>query len=216
MILSKGTFILKMDSTKFFSKLTPKTKNCLPLNSKGFTLVEVLIAVTILATIAVIVSSSWGGNVVRLKSSKVKVNAVELLQRKIIEIEAEYTGNADSLPSEKQTGTFEDERFKNYSWQWESQEINIPDISALVETDGQDTLVVAVLDNFRTYLNQSIKEVLVTVEYKQGKEKPYKFSVPFYIVNFDNQISLGIAGADGGSALPTGNQGSGSGTPGGR
>lgn len=174
-------------------------RNSVGRNS-GFTLIEVLISITILGTIAVIISSSWGANVVRYKTSQIKIQAVELLQKKIIEIETEYKTKIDSLPLEKQTGIFEGEQFKNYTWEWEAQEINIPDISALVDPDGEDSLVVTVLENFRQYLNQSIKEVQVVVNYQSGKEKPYKFVVPIYLVNYDNQISLGVGLPGGGDA----------------
>jgi prepilin-type N-terminal cleavage/methylation domain-containing protein len=174
---------------------------------KGFTLVEVLIAISIIATIAVI-GSSWSGNLIRFKSAQIKIEAVDLLQKKIIEIETEYKNKVDSLPTEKQSGTFEGDRFKNYKWEWEAQEIQIPDISALVDPEGKDTLIIAVLENFRDYLNQSIKEVQVTVTHQIGKEKPFKFNVPFYLVNFDNQLTLGVTGADG-LAPPTNGQSNG-------
>ena len=176
-----------IEQNQFTKQLNPSRRQ-----PSGFTLVEVLISVTILATIAVIVSSSWGGNVVRYKTAQIKIQAVELLQKKILEIESEYQGRIDALPLEKQSGLFEGDQFKNYTWEWEAQEIDIPDISALVDPEGEDSLVVSVLENFRQYLNQSIKEVQVVVNYKNGKEKPYKFVVPIYMVNFDNQINLGV------------------------
>lgn len=181
-------------------------------NSLGFTLIEVLISVGILATIAVIVSSSWGGNVVRYKTAQIKIQAVELLQKKILEIQSEYEGRMDALPLEKQSGLFEGDQFKNYTWEWEAQEIDIPDISALVDPEGEDSLVVSVLENFRQYLNQSIKEVQVVVNYKNGKEKPYKFVVPIYMVNFDNQISLGVGLPGGAGGVDPFGQGGGQGS----
>lgn len=165
--------------------------------SFGFTLVEVLIAISILATLSVIIQSSWSGNLIRFKNSQIKTEAVELLQKKIIEIETEYKNRIDALPEELQSGEFEDEAFKKYRWEWQSRKIELPDISALVKTDGEDTMVVSVLENFRKYLNDSIKEVQVVVIYQNGKERPYKFTVPFYMVNYDNQISLGITGPNG-------------------
>ncbi len=193
-----------------FFKLKSRPSDVLHASSLGFTLVEVLISVTILATIAVIISSSWGGNVLRYKTSQIKIQAVELLQKKILEIESEYQGQMDTLPLEKQSGNFEGDTFKNYTWEWQAQEINLPDISALVDPEGEDTVVVGVLENFRKYLNESIKEVQVVVNYKNGKEKPYKFVVPIYLVNFDNQISLGV-GLPGGTGSPLGGGASGTG-----
>lgn len=161
------------------------------MKQKGFTLIEVLMAVGILAILASIIHSTWSGNIVRYKTSKIKIEAVELLQKKIIEIETEFKNNVDSLPKEKQTGEFEEDKYKNYTWEWETQEINLPDISALMDTENQEPLVVSVLENFRKFLNESIKEVKISVTYKQGKQKPYVFTVPIYLVNFDNEISMG-------------------------
>ncbi len=177
----------------------------------GFTLIEVLIAISILATLAVIIQSSWSGNLIRFKSSQIKTEAVELLQKKIIEIETEYKDKIESLPEELQTGQFEEDEYKKYKWEWKAQDLSLPDISSLVATDGQDTMVVTVLENFRKYLNESIKEVQVVVTYQTGKERPYKFTVPFYMVNYDNQISLGITGPGGQSIDSLQNQGTGGG-----
>lgn len=160
--------------------------------TKGFSLIEVMIALTIIAALAVIINSSWGGILLRNKSSQIKTEAAQLLQKKILEIETEYKNRFSALPTEKQTGTFEGNRYKRYSWEWEVQEIDIPDISAIVDPEGKEAMVVAVLENFRKYMNQSIREVQVTVSYQVGKLKPQKFIVPFYIINYDNPISLGI------------------------
>lgn len=180
----------------------------------GFTLVEVLIAISILATIAVVISSSWGGNLIRFKTSQIKTEAVELLQKKIIEIESEYKNRVNSLPKEKQSGTFEEDRYKKYKWEWEVQDIAIPDIAAMLDTENEDPMVISVLQSFRTYINQSIKEVKVVLTYQNGKERPHIFTVPFYMVNFDNQFSMGIPGMDNGGQSPLGGDPSNNGTTG--
>lgn len=175
-------------------------------SAKGFTLIEVMIALTILAALAITINSAWGGILLRNKYSQVKVEAVQLVQKKIIEIETEYKNRIQSLPSEKQTGIFEGDRYKNYSWEWEAQELEIPDLSSLVDPEGQEAMLIAVLENFKTYINQSIKEVQVIVYHQVGKGKPLKFVVPFYMVNYDNPISMGIdmPGA-GGMGMPNNN-----------
>lgn len=194
-----------------YSRVTSQWKILKIGSNKGFTLIEVLIAISILATLAVIIQSSWSGNLIRYKSSQIKTQAVELLQKKIIEIETEYKGRIDALPEELQSGEFEEEEYKKYKWEWKSQKLELPDISALVSTDGEDTMIVTVLESFRKYLNDSIKEVQVVVTYQNGKERPYKFTVPFYMVNYDNQMTLGITGSNGQSIESLQNQGQGGG-----
>lgn len=179
-------------------------------SKNGFTLIEVLIAIAILAGLALMVSSSWSGNVRRYQKAKINVQAAELLQRKLLEIEARYSKNVPSLPIEQlQTGTFEETRFSDYSWEWEARALELPDLSAMISTDGEDTILVAVLNQFRDYLVASIKEIKVTVKYQKGKNvEPLKFTVATYMVDYNQNISMGMPGVEGlGGGL--GNQGGG-------
>lgn len=166
---------------------------------KGFTLVEVLIAVAILATLSALIASSWSGNVRRYQKSKIKEDVAQLLQLKMLEIEARYGQDVPSLPIEQeQTGTFEETRYSDYTWSWEAKNIELPDLTTLVDTDGEDQMLVMVMSQFRDYLVASIKEVKVTVTYQKGSLPPLNFDLATYFVDFDRSINMGLPGGGGG------------------
>lgn len=172
-------------------------------SKKGFTLVEVLIAVAILATLSALIASSWSGNVRRFQKAKIKEEAAQLLQRKMMDIEARYREDVPSLPIEQlQNGTFEETRFSDYTWEWEAKAIELPDLTSLVDTDGQDQILVAVMSQFRDYLVASIKEVKVTVTYQKNSAPPLKYDLATYFVDFNQSITMGMPGVEGaGSGL---------------
>lgn len=171
--------------------------------SLGFTLVEVMIAVGLFATLSVLVQSSWSGNYQRFKKSKIKVQAVELLQRKILEVEIELKTNGFDIPLGKQSGKFDSDKLKYYSWEWEAKKVEVPDLSALVPTDGENTLVLAVLEKFREYLNESLTEVKVSVLYQRNKkDSPLNFSVPLFLVDYDQEMQIGLPGSGPATGVP--------------
>lgn len=169
----------------------------------GFTLIEVLIAVAILASLSILISSSWSGNVRRHQKSKIKLEAAELLQRKMTEIEARYRNDVPSIPIEQVlNGNFEEERYENYTWEWEAKQIELPDMTSLISTDGQDQMLVALMSQFRDYLVAAVREVKVTVSYQKGSSgQPLNFTVATYFVDFNQNLSMGLGETQG---LPAG------------
>ncbi|MCO5113885.1 MAG: type II secretion system GspH family protein [Bdellovibrionaceae bacterium] len=173
--------------------------------SSGFTLVEVLIAVAILATLSALIASSWSGNVRRYQKSKIKEEVVQLLQLKMLEVEARYGQDVPSLPIEQlQSGTFEGSRYEDYRWEWEAKNIELPDLTSIVNTDGEDQMLVAVMSQFRDYLVASIKEVKVTVIYQKGNMEPLNFDIATYFVDYDRNLTMGLPGTGGGNGLQQG------------
>ena len=86
-----------------FKKLSDKL-----WHEKGFTLLEVVIALGIMGTVMIVLTSSWTGNFRRVRKAKVQTQAVYLLQKKMTELEVFYRGRINRLPKEKQKGSFED------------------------------------------------------------------------------------------------------------
>src|ERR1700733_15151492 len=60
------------------------------MKTKGFTLLEVLIAIAILAGGIMMLGTSWSGNLMRIRKSTLFNNVSSLLEKKRIEPEAEY------------------------------------------------------------------------------------------------------------------------------
>lgn len=169
---------------------------------KGFTLLEVLIALGILASSMMILTSSWRGNFRRVRTAKVKTQVVHLLQQKMTELEVLYKNDIKKLPDDVKKGTFKDPNLKRYSWEWESNDFKMPDIGRLfVQDEGVvDEMTLQVINKMKKYLEESIREVKVTIVYKaSNKAKPQRFSIATIFVDYDTPLDMGFSGLGGAS-----------------
>ncbi len=163
----------------------------------GFTLLEVVIALAIMASIMIVLTSSWRGNFRRVKSAEIKTQAVHLLQQKMTEIEVLYAGEVRNMPKDLQKGKFEGEGLSKYTWEWQAADFKMPDIARLFnQQEGLvDETSLQVIKQMRTYLEESIKEVKVTLIYTASpKTKPQRFSIATIMVDYDTPINFGFGG----------------------
>lgn len=174
-------------------------------SSRGFTLVEVILAMMIIASGLLILSNSWSGTYSRLRKTQVQVQMAALLERKIIEIEKEYKGKPiDSIPEEKED-TFGSD-LPEYSWKMTSQKLELPDITPLLsatnatDTGGTKLDLISIMKMFTEHLGKSIREVKIEIIYAD-KKKPITVDVVIYMIDYDKPLPMGGAG---GGAAPTG------------
>ncbi len=162
---------------------------------KGFTLLEVIIALSILASIMILLTSSWKGNLRRVKKSEAKTQAVYLLEKKMTEIQIMYKNDIKNLPTDLQKGNFKDKNLSAYTWEWESAEFKMPDIARLfIQKKGiLNETTHKIITQMKKYLEDSIKEVKVTIIYKSSpKAQEYRFSIATILVNYDTPLNLGL------------------------
>jgi prepilin-type N-terminal cleavage/methylation domain-containing protein len=186
-------------------------------NNKGFSLLEVLIAVTVMASCVVVVAMAWSGSQLRIRKMRLNNQAAFLLDYKVAETEKKFRNEITLLP-ELDKGDFEDlsKEYKGFTWEMKSKKFEMPDISSFLKQNknGADPLMMMVMEQMKTYFSQAAKEVTVTVVYTFGKTK-VQYSATTFLVDFNQQIpmpdlsSLG-GGANGGGA--TGGGGPGGGT----
>lgn len=167
---------------------------------KGFTLIETVLAMVILSSGIILLTTSWGGSFMRVKKTQLSTEVTALLERKMAEVEMEYTGKPlDSIPEEKEDDFGSD--YPQYSWKMESKEFEVPDISAtLTATDkgnGVDELKLTMMKTLTQHLSKTIKEVKVSIIYKGGK-KPLHYSATQYFVDFDKEIPMPAIPGSGG------------------
>jgi len=163
----------------------------------GFTLLEVVIALGIMGTVMIVLTSSWRGNFRRVKKAKIQTQAVYLLQKKMTELEVFYKGKVKELPKESQSGKFKDKSLKNYSWQWQAQEFNMPDIARLFTSEEGivDETTVTILNKMKKYMEDSVREVKLTLLYQASpKSKPIKYSISTIFVDYDAPLDIGLGG----------------------
>jgi len=117
----------------------------------GFTLLEVMVALSIIAIVLVSLLISQSHSVSLQDETKFNTTAAMLAQKKISEIESK---NGDDLISD--SGEFEDD-FPNYSW-----EIKVQDVS------------LTGAEKFTKYLKQ------IDLNISRGENKRYQYAVRFY------------------------------------
>lgn len=169
------------------------------MNRKAFTLIEVVLAMTIMVSGLSILANSWNGTYTRLKRTQIQVQLAALLERKIVDIEKEYKGKPlDSIPEEKED-TFGSE-LPEYSWKMTSQELQLPDISPLLEAQseatgdiGTDMNLTTIMKMFTEHIGKSIKEVKIAVTYNDSK-KPITADVVIYMIDYDKSLPLPTMG----------------------
>ena len=109
---------IKTRSTKPFGILS---------QSRGFTLIEVIIAMIIFSSGVVLLSSSWSSSSARMQKTQFNTEIASLLERKVAEIDFKYQGKpVESIPDEEEDDF---EGIEDYSWKMTSKKFTMPDIS---------------------------------------------------------------------------------------
>lgn len=163
-------------------------------NKKGFTLLETLLAVVILSTGILLLTSSWSGSFVRIRKTQLNQDVAALLERKMAEIDLEYRGKPlDSIPEEKEDD-FGSE-YSHYRWKLVSREFKAPNLSSILmsKEGGANEMLMTMINQLTEHLSKTIKEVKVTVIYTGGK-KPLEYSVVTYFVDYNKPLSIGGGG----------------------
>lgn len=159
----------------------------------GFTLLEVLIALVILASGILVLVNSWGGSTFRLRKTQLNTEIAALLERKISEVDYKYRGKPlETIPEEEEDDF---EGYPDYSWKVTSKNFEMPDLTgALIGREGgANQLLLTMMKQFTEHLGKSIKEVTVEVTYKKAK-KPLIASITLFFVDYNKELPMGGLG----------------------
>jgi general secretion pathway protein I len=160
---------------------------------QGFTLLETLLAVVILASALLLLSNSWNSSYLRLRKTQNQFEVAALLERKMTELEIEYRGKSVDEIKEEDSGDFGDEA-PQYDWRMESKKLEIPDISSTLaaQDGGANTFMTSVVKQLTEGLSKSVKEVTVYVINKNAKPKPIEYSITTYFVDYNKELQFGV------------------------
>ncbi len=150
---------------------------------KGFTLIEVLIALLILSLAMVALTSSWSGSLFAYRKSE-KVQLINsLLKSKISELEIKYQGLQYTEIPQSEEGDFGDD-LKELKWKAETQDLAFPDLSSVMISAGQNNeMMLTTIAKMTEHISKNVKEIKVSISWTQGKSN-LEFSATSYFVNF--------------------------------
>lgn len=158
-------------------------------NNKGFTLMEVLIAMMLLTGAIVALSSSWSGSMMAYRRGRQVDIVINLLQQKMTEKELEFKENPP--PDElEEVGDFGSD-FPNMSWKLVVKNKEFPDLSSILinEGDGADQMSLMIVGKMTDYMSQAVKEMQVSVLWNT-RDKIQDYSVTTYLVDYNTPFSL--------------------------
>lgn len=171
-------------------------------SEKGFSLIEVLIALTIMMGTVTILAMSWSGSQLRLRKMKLNHQAAFLLDFKMADMQREYGQQFQRIPDED-AGDFTDlgKEYEKFTWKLTSQEFELPDLTPLLIQDAQnsgggggaDGLLIAMMSQLTDFFGQAVKEVTITIVYTLGKNN-VEFSATSFVVDFTQQLPLPTGG----------------------
>lgn len=158
----------------------------------GFTLIETVIAMGIMAGGLLLLVNTWGGSFIRIDRTQKQFELAALLERKMIDYDLKYRGkNIDEI-DESQEGEFEG--YPEYKWKMKSRKLEFPDLASTLTSrnGGADAITISAIRQLTETLSKSIRELTVTVTYSRKGKKPISHSVTSYFVNYDSAAPMGI------------------------
>ena len=158
------------------------------MKTKGFTLIEVLFALIILAGFAISFSDIWFGNSKRIKMGRIHDTAIHLMEEKMGELELEWSKlNFRAIPKENK-GEFKEEA--GFSWSFKTQPLQMPSPETFLDPQADNNeLSLKVINEGIQYFSKSILEAQVTVHFK-GEDMQSSWSVTTYIADPNSIIDL--------------------------
>jgi prepilin-type N-terminal cleavage/methylation domain-containing protein len=182
-------------------------------NQKGFSLVEVTVAITIFAFFATAFLTGQGYNVQDSALSQEQLVLEMLAEREINKLYIDPPKFTNVTANTKETKKFEEAEFKEYEYTLEISKIVLPDFSKLFSQKGgtteeandayegnyfnnstngnrNSTIETMVFNEVKKNIERIIWQARVTVT---NKETKYSVSLSTFITNFNEKIQLNVS-----------------------
>ena len=170
----------------------------IPDAPRGFSLFEVLIAMAIMSSASILLYMAWSSNQIRVRKTAINYQAAFLLDQVISELEIKYGQRLTQLPEEEK-GTFKEH--PRFTWSMQSKDFEMPSLqSILISNDQGSEALLTMVDQLTEHLNQSIKEMRVTIKYQLDK-KSVEYSATTFLVDYNRPLPMvgAMGGAGGGT-----------------
>lgn len=183
-------------------------------NHKGFSLLEVMIAITLFAFFITAYLTSQGYNVDDSRLSEEQLKLQELAEGKINELIINPPKFTNAQSDIKETKRFEEKELSDYEYTLELKKLTIPDFAQLFSQkdgateDAQDNyegnyfdegtqgrgqrnsnLEKLIFEELKKNIERMIWQARVTVTNKQTK---YSFTLSTFLTNYNEQVQLNV------------------------
>jgi general secretion pathway protein I len=166
-------------------------------SSRGFSLIEVLIALSIMMGVFTVVGTAWSTSQLRMRKMKLNHQVSYLLDYKVADVEREFKDQMALIP-EADAGDFEilGKEFVDFTWKLKSKKFELPDMTGLMinEKGSIDPMLMTMIKQLTDYFAQAAKEVTITVVYTYKKKK-VEYSATTFIVDYNQPLPLPGAGS---------------------
>lgn len=182
------------------------------LKQDGFSLVEVLIAITLFALFVVAFLTSQGYNVSDSQLSEEQLMLQSLAERKINELYLDPPKFQNITGNFKETKTFEGKDLSNFEYTLELKKLTIPDFAQLFaqkgagneeaqdanesnyfnEGNGQQRnsgLEKLVFEELKKNIERMVWQARVTVT---NKETKYNYTLSTFLTNYNEKVQLNV------------------------
>ncbi len=163
-----------------------------PKTNEGFTLLEVMIALTIMTIAFSAILTSQSGSIFTTTKTKELNFAGWLARDKMVESEHLYEGKPFSELPKEASEAFP-KPFERFKWKREIREVKFPDFS-VPQKNGESAIPepIRILTKVITkYLNDSVREMVVTVTWERGKGEQ-KVQISTYLVDMESEFNFSI------------------------
>jgi prepilin-type N-terminal cleavage/methylation domain-containing protein len=180
-------------------------------NQSGFSLLEVMIAITLFAFFVTAFLTAQGYNVSDSELSEEQLMLQQLCEKKINELVLNPPKFQNLMETNKETKTFEESEFKDYEYTLELKRLTIPDFAQLfgqkggVTDEAQDSYDGNYLNQNSNQRNSSLEQMVfselkkniermiwqakVTVSHKETK---LNYSLSTFLTNYDEKAQLNV------------------------
>jgi len=167
---------------------------------RGFTLLEVMVALAILATTLVVLLQIITNNVRATNHAKMTTAATLLARSKMTDIEDSILENGFSTDNESDKGTFRDQNFPSFRWESTIERIELPtDLKQAAQDQSSDDskskdpmqaltgmmggLMSGFMDPIRIGLEESVRRVTVKVFWDEVGRHDLTFEVVQFLTD---------------------------------
>lgn len=182
-------------------------------NQKGFSLIEVMIAITLFAFFVTAYLTSSGYNVEDSRISEEQLQLQALAERKINELVLDPPKFTNATANLKETKTFEESDLKNFEYTLEIKRLTIPDFAQLFSQKDATTeeardsydgdyfaegaqggqrnaaLEKMVFEELKKNIERILWQARVTVT---NKETKYSFTLSTFLTNYNERVQLNV------------------------